>query len=55
MTQEKDAKYQFRVPRDLLDKALEKARRQDLSLAQILRRLLREWVAESSKSEQGDE
>ena len=41
---EKDARYQFRLPKDLLDTALEKARSQDLSLAQVLRRLLRKWV-----------
>ena len=44
MYTEKDARYQFRLPQDLLDKAVEKARRQDLSLAQVLRRFLREWV-----------
>jgi predicted HicB family RNase H-like nuclease len=55
MAQEKDAKYQFRVPRSLLEKAVEKARRQDLSLAQVLRRLLREWVKEPSESTQRDD
>ena len=44
MTLEKDARYQFRLPKSLLDTALEKARRQDLTLAQVLRRLLREWI-----------
>ena len=41
---EKDTRYQFRLSQDLLDTALEKARSQDLSLAQVLRRLLREWI-----------
>ena len=47
MALEKDSRYQFRLPKDLLDKALKKARRQDLSLAQVLRRLLREWIEET--------
>ena len=44
MYKEKDARYQFRLPQDLLEKAVEKARHQDLSLAQVLRRFLWEWV-----------
>jgi len=46
MTLEKDARYQFRLPQSLLDAALEKARRKDLTLAQVLRRLLKQWIAE---------
>jgi hypothetical protein len=41
---EKDARYQFRLPRTLLDEALEKARREDVTLAQVLRRCVREWL-----------
>ena len=41
---EKNARYQFRLPRRLLDTALEKARREDVTVAQVLRRCLREWV-----------
>lgn len=53
MTSEKDARYQFRLPQNLLDAALEKARVQDLSLAQVLRRLLREWVKKDSSGDKG--
>ena len=53
MPEEKNAKYQFRLPQGLLDKALEKARSEDLSLAQVLRRLLREWLDDPPKSDQG--
>jgi len=49
MTLEKDARYQFRLPKSLLDAALDKARREDLTLAQVLRRLLRQWVAEDKQ------
>jgi predicted DNA binding CopG/RHH family protein len=56
MTTDKDTRYQFRLPSSLLGAALEKARKQDLSLAQVLRRLLREWVedplAEDKESQQ---
>jgi hypothetical protein len=56
MTFEKDARYQFRLPRGLLDAALQKARREDLTLAQVLRRCLREWVDDPpEKPEQGGE
>ena len=54
MALEKDTRYQFRLPQELLDKAVDKARHQDLSLAQVLRRLLREWVEdEPPKSDKG--
>ena len=39
-----DSQFQFRIPSELLVKALEKAREQDLTLSQVLRRFLREWV-----------
>ena len=54
MAHEKNAKYQLRLPQDLLDKALENARTEDLSLAQVLRRLLREWIEDPPKSDGGD-
>jgi hypothetical protein len=44
MTHDKDARYQFRLPRKLLDTALNKARREDILLSQVIRRFLREWV-----------
>ena len=51
MTLDKDARYQFRLPKSLLDVALEKARRDDLTLAQVLRRLLRTWVESDPPTE----
>jgi hypothetical protein len=53
MTDEKEARYQFRLPQDLLDAAVEKARGQDLSLAQVLRRLLREWLENDPPDNEG--
>ena len=38
--------YRFRLPNELFEEAKAKAKREDLSLAQVLRRFLREWVAE---------
>ena len=51
MTLDQDARYQFRLPKSLLDTALEKARRDDLTLAQVLRRLLRVWVESDPPTE----
>jgi hypothetical protein len=53
---EKDKSYRFRLPSDLFEAAQAKAERQDLTLAQVLRRFLREWVAEDppEEPEQGD-
>ena len=52
MALEKDARYQFRLPQSLLTVALEKARGEDLTLAQVLRRLLRQWVAKDKQPEE---
>jgi hypothetical protein len=52
MTYEKDARYQFRLPRELLDVALEKARREDILLSQVLRRYLREWVKDEPPTDE---
>ena len=43
---EKDKSYRFRLPSELFDAARAKAVREDLTLAQVLRRFLREWVKE---------
>lgn len=51
MAEENDARYQFRLPRDLREAALEKARREDILLSQVLRRFLRAWVAEDPPEE----
>ena len=41
----KDKSYRFRLSNELLEAALQKAKCEDLSLAQVLRHFLRTWVA----------
>jgi hypothetical protein len=41
-----EPKISFRLPEDLYEKAKEKARREDITLSQVLRRCLREWASE---------
>ena len=41
-----EPKLSFRLPRELYEKAKEKARREDITLSQVLRRCLKEWVGE---------
>ena len=41
----KDRSYRFRLPGELFVAAAQKAERSDLTLAQVLRRFLRAWVA----------
>jgi hypothetical protein len=41
---EKDTSYRLRLPSKLLQKAHEKAEREDLALAQVTRRFLSAWV-----------
>jgi len=48
---EKDKSYRFRLPSDLFDAAMAKAAREDLTLAQVLRRFLRQWVEENTPEE----
>ena len=48
---EKDKSYRFRLPSDLFEAALAKADREDLTLAQVLRRFLRQWVEEDKPEE----
>ena len=43
---EKDKSYRFRLPNELFEAARAKALREDLTLAQVLRRFLRDWVNE---------
>jgi predicted HicB family RNase H-like nuclease len=40
----RDARITIRVPQDLYEQAKAKAKREDITLSQILRRALREWV-----------
>jgi hypothetical protein len=48
---EKDKSYRFRLPSELFDAAMARAAREDLTLAQVLRRFLRQWVAEDKPEE----
>jgi hypothetical protein len=48
---EKDKSYRFRLSSELFAAARAKAEREDLSLAQVLRRFLREWVREDTREE----
>jgi hypothetical protein len=41
----KDKSFRFRLPQDLFNLAEAKAAREDITLAQVLRRLLSAWVA----------
>ena len=52
---EKDKSYRFRLPSELFDAAMAKAEREDLTLAQVLRRFLREWVREHPSEEREQE
>jgi hypothetical protein len=40
-----DKSYRFRLPSELFEAAMQKAEREDLALAQVLRRFVRAWVA----------
>lgn len=40
----KDKSYRFRLPQELYNLAEAKAKSEDITLAQVLRRLLRAWV-----------
>jgi predicted HicB family RNase H-like nuclease len=46
-----EPKISFRLPEDLYEKAKEKARREDITLSQVLRRCLKEWVEEDPPEE----
>jgi len=46
MVRPKEVHFPLKIPRDLLTQALRKAQRQGLSLAEIIRRFLSEWVTE---------
>lgn len=51
---DKDKSYRFRLPTELFEAAKAKAKSEDLTLAQVLRRFLREWVADPPEPEQGE-
>jgi predicted HicB family RNase H-like nuclease len=46
-----DARITIRVPQDLYERAKAKAKREDITLSQVLRRCLREWAAEDPPEE----
>ncbi len=50
-TGKKDKEYRFRLPNALFEAAMRKAEYEDLTLAQVLRRFLREWVTEDFQEE----
>lgn len=52
---DKDKSYRLRLPTQLFEAAMNKAKREDLTLAQVLRRFLREWVGLPPESVQRDE
>ena len=41
---DKDKSYRFLLPTELFEAAMAKAKREDLTLAQVLRRFLMAWV-----------
>jgi predicted DNA binding CopG/RHH family protein len=49
--QTKDKSYRFRLPSELFEAATAKAASEDLTLAQVLRRFLREWIREGTSEE----
>ena len=51
MVKTKKVRFPLKIPQDLLTQALRKAQRQGLSLAQVIRRFLAEWVAEDNEDE----
>jgi antitoxin component of RelBE/YafQ-DinJ toxin-antitoxin module len=51
MSEQKDVRLSIRIPRELRDAALEKARREDLTLSQVVRHFLRQWLAENPPPE----
>ena len=53
-TSKKDKEYRFRLPNSLFEAAMQKAKGEDLTLAQVLRRFLREWVAEDTQEKVED-
>lgn len=48
----KDVRLAIRISRELRDAALEKARREDLTVSQVVRRFLSEWVGTDLLTEQ---
>ena len=51
MGDKKDVRLAIRISRELRDAATEKARREDLTVSQVVRRFLSRWVAEDPPEE----
>lgn len=51
MRQKKDKSYRFRLSSELFEAATAKAQGEDMTLAQVLRRFLREWTKTGSSEE----
>ena len=47
--------FKFRLPQELLEAAQAKAKLEDLTLSQVLRRCLREWVKDDPPAEANPE
>jgi antitoxin component of RelBE/YafQ-DinJ toxin-antitoxin module len=55
VTKRDDKVIAFRTPKDVYEAAHDKAKRKDVTLSQVLRRLLRRWVREpNGPGESGD-
>ena len=46
-----DARLTLRVPQELYEQAKAKAEREDVTLSQVVRRFLREWVKDSQPTD----
>ena len=46
MSDKKDVRLAIRISRKLREAALEKARREDLTVSQVVRRFLKQWTEE---------
>lgn len=47
-----DTRITIRLPQELYDQAKAKAKREDITLSQVLRRYLREWIKEDKQPEE---
>jgi antitoxin component of RelBE/YafQ-DinJ toxin-antitoxin module len=48
MSTKKDVRLSIRIPAELREAALNKAKREDMTLSQVVRRFLRKWIDEDS-------
>ena len=50
-----DARITIRVSRDLYERAKEKASREDITVSQVLRRCLRQWLEDPPKEDREED